>query len=173
MLVESPLTLSEITQNSLMVSEPGHPFLKSVLDLIASIVSDVRDKHSVKYPFTKLYENVFFGRLLHTLSTLFMTGPATLDKALVQAYLKHEGNLERKPKRNPAHRVRLLDHKLFYEGTVAKHHQNNSWFDGYKVLKLFIVVIALIMLGVILVCVLTTFFSTKAVYRKKYQRLYL
>lgn len=161
MLVESPLSLSEITQNSFMVAEAGHPFLYDVLLLISEIVSDVRDKHSVKYPFTKLYENVFFGRMLHTLSTLLMTGPATLDKAFVRSYLKHESGT--------AHRVSLLPHETFYEGTVAKHHHNGSWFDGYSLLQLFIVVIALSLLGVILVCVLTTYFSTRASYHKKYK----
>ena len=162
MLVESPLTLSEITQNSFMIAEAGHPFLYDVLQLISEIVQDVRDKNSVKYPFTKLYENVFFGRLLHTLSTLFMTGPATLDKAFVRAYLKHESD--------KAHQVRMLNHDMFYEGTIAKHHHNGTWFDGYSLLQLFIVVIALVLLGVIVTCILTTFFSTRASYKKKYKR---
>lgn len=161
MLVESPLSLSEITQNSFMIGETGHPFLLEVQRLIAEIVADVRDKHSVKYPFTKLYENVFFGRLLHTLSTLLMTGPATLDKAFVRAHLKDDSDT--------THRVRLLSHDLFYKGSVAKHHHNGSWFNGYNLLQLFIIVIALVLLGIVLACVLTTFFSTRASYHKKYK----
>lgn len=161
MLVESPLTLSEITQNSFMIGETGHPFLLDVLQLIAEIVSDVRDKNSVKYPFTKLYHNVFFGKMLHTLSTLLMTGPATLDKAFVRAHLKDD----------PAYQgqVSLLSHDMFYEGTVAKHHHNGSWFDGYHLLQLLFVVIALGLLGIVLACVLTTFFATRASYHKKYK----
>ena len=166
LLVESPLTLSEITQNSFMIGEAGHPFLYNVLLLIAEIVSDVRDKHNVKYPFTKLYNNVFFGRMLHTLSTLFMTGPATLDKAFVRTCLRspQDGG------KNVTSDVRLLSHDMFYEGTVAKHHHNGSWFDGYQLLQLFIIVIALVLLGVIVLCVLTTYFSTKASYKKKLKR---
>jgi len=160
LLVESPLTLSEITQNSFMIAEQGHPFLYDVLQLIAEIITDVRDRHSIKYPFTKLYENIFFGRLLHTLSTLFMTGPATLDKAFVRAYLKQESDT--------AHKVRLLSHDMFYEGTVAKHHHNGSWFDGYQLLQLFIVVISFVVFGVVVIGILTTFFGTKASMKKKY-----
>ena len=159
LLVESPLTLSEITQNSFMVAEAGHPFFYNVLQLIAEIVSDVRDKHSVKYPFTSMYSNVFFGRMLHTLSTLFMTGPSTLDKALVRACLVSQ----------KTHNVRLLPYASFYEGTVAKHHHNGSWFDGYHLLQLFIVVIAVILLAVVVACVVTTYFSTRAAYNKKYK----
>lgn len=165
LLVESPLTLSEITQNSFMIGEAGHPFLYDVLLLIGEIISDVRDKHSLKYPFTKLYNNVFFGRMLHTLSTLFMTGPATLDKAFVRAHLRNPSIKE-----PTSSGVRLLSHHMFYEGTVAKHHHNGSWFDGYQLLQLFIVVIALVLLGVIVLCVLTTYFSTRTAYKKKLKR---
>ena len=170
MLVESPLTLSEITQNSFMIGEAGHPYLYDVLSLITEILSDLRDKHSVKYPFTKLYNNVFFGKILHTLSTLFMTGPATLDKAFVRAYLKNNNNTDDN-NNNSAQSVRLLLHDTFYDGTVSKHHHYGSWFDCYHLLQLFIIVIALSILGIILACVLTTYFSTKAGYKKKYKRM--
>jgi mannosyltransferase OCH1-like enzyme len=159
LLVESPLTFTEISQNSFMISEPGHPYIYSVLQLIAEIIDDMMDKDCKKYPFNKLYENVFVGKMLHTLSTFFLTGPATLDKALARAHLNSTSKVEQ---------VRLLPYQTFYEGTVAKHHHNGSWFNGGDLLKMFFVVVAFTVIAIILTCVLTTFFSTKAVLKKKY-----
>jgi hypothetical protein len=169
MLVESPLSLTEITQNSFMIAEAGHTFIYNVLQLIEEIVSDVREKHSIKYPFTKLYNNVFFGSFLHTLSTLFMTGPATLDKAFVRAYLKDDMKDEMKHESSKPPKVRLLPHAQFYDGAVAKHHHNGTWFDGYNLLQLFIIVITLVLLATLTAGILITYFSTRSAYSKKYK----
>lgn len=160
MLVESPLTFTEITQNSLMVAEPGHPYVYSALQLISEIIQDMSDKRGVKYPFKHLFQNVFVGKMLHTLSTLFITGPAVLDKAFVRAHLTNS-------RETKVNQVRLLPHARFYEGTVAKHHHNGSWFDGEKLLQMFFIVVALTVVAIVLVSVLSTFFSTKAALRKK------
>ena len=160
MLVESPLTFTEITQNSLMIAEAKHPFLYSVLQLIDEIVKDMRDQQCTKYPFNNLYDNVLFGKMLHTLSTLFLTGPATLDKTFVRASLLQGGNSQ-------VSGVRMLPFTTFYEGTVAKHHHNGSWFNGPQLLQVFFVIVAVTVLCIILACVLITYFSTKAALKKK------
>jgi hypothetical protein len=164
MLVESPLTFTEITQNSLMISEPAHPYVYNVLTLISEICDDVMDLKSIKYPFSNLYKNLFFGKLLHTLSTLFLTGPSTLDKTFVRASLisKNDSNAE----------VAILPHDIFYEGIISKHHHNGSWFDGKKLSQVFFIAIAFTVIAIVLTSVLTTFYSTKAVYLKKYQKRY-
>lgn len=161
MLVESPLTFTEITQNSLMISESKHPYVMQVIELIVEICKDLMDQNSVKYPFSKVFENPFFGKLLHTLSTLFMTGPSTLDKAFVRASLKQD-------KRTPD--IAILPHDVFYEGVVAKHHHNGSWFDAQNLLQLFFVTVALSVIFIALACVLTTHYSTKVSFIKKYKK---
>ena len=161
MLVESPLTFTEITQNSFMIAEAGHPYLLQVLQLIDEICGELMDQQSVKYPFSKVFQNPFFGKLLHTLSTLFMTGPSTLDKTFVRASLKQS---------NERLDIQMLPHDQFYEGMVAKHHHNGSWFDAQNLLQLFFIVIAVSVLLIVLFCVLTTHYSTKAVYVKKYKK---
>jgi len=160
MLVESPLTFTEITQNSLMIAEPGHPYVYSAMQLISEIIQDMKDQQGSKYPFKHLFQNLFVGKMLHTLSTLFITGPAVLDKAYVRAHLTNR-------QASRVGQVTLLPHAKFYEGTVAKHHHNGSWFDGEKLLQMFFIVIGLTVTAIILTCVLSTFFSTKAVLKKK------
>lgn len=162
MLVESPLTFTEIAQNSFMISEKGHPYVYKALELITEIINDMMDKDNTKYPFNKLYDNVFVGKMLHTLSTLFFTGPAILDKSFVRASLTDKST-------SKIEEVSLLPHAQFYEGTIAKHHHNGSWFDAQQLLQLFFVVVALTIIAIILLCVLVTFFSTKAAYVKKYK----
>lgn len=173
MLVESPLTFTEISQNSLMVSEQSHPYVRQVLELIAEICGELRDHRSTKYPFSKVFDNPFFGKLLHTLSTLFMTGPSTLDKTFMRYSMAHSNSYpsftdaDVKATATAPSDIQLLPHAEFYEGTVAKHHHNGSWFDGQKLLLLFFVVVGITLVLLVLVCVLTTHYSTRAVYKKR------
>jgi len=158
LLVESPLSLVEVTQNSLMIAEPEQEYIYTVLSLICEICDDLMVENSEKYPFNALFKNVFFGKLVSTLSTLFLTGPSTLDKAHMRMAMKHG----RRPN------VEILPSDQFYDGDVAKHHCNASWFNGTKLLLLFIVVLTTTVLLVLLFCILSTHFGTKKVITKKY-----
>jgi mannosyltransferase OCH1-like enzyme len=115
MAVQSPFSLNENLQNSLMISSPGHPVILAAMDIINQTVLDLKARK--KYPFN--LKNKLIGPLVANFITLGLTGPQVLDKAVsrLAAQNKHiRSELN----------VAQLD-ASFFKGPVAAHLQHNTW----------------------------------------------
>jgi len=131
MVVESPVILNEVMQNSLMVSRVlNHPLWVRTVDSIVEITSFInsRDKcYAKKWGGCKLLEmfhNPFTKKVSNMAFTLYISGPAVIDKT----YVRH---------RNSGWKLALLPKDQFFigkytENGVATHHQANSWVSFRK-----------------------------------------
>lgn len=116
-IVRSPVLLNEVLQNSLMYArQSGNVFFRECLNAIQEIVNFMHDGCSFSPSCSLLYfvHHPVTSHMLNVLLTQYMTGPAVLDKTLV---------LHPKTAQN----VGILEPELFFHGSLAKHHHQNSW----------------------------------------------
>lgn len=162
LIIGSPITLYEIFQNSLMVSVPKHPFWMDVLKVIKDAsyyVKNPQDCFKQGWKgcnFLRLFSSPFTKKLAHTVFTVQMTGPCTIDKAFVRASLN---------KMEYTKSVIQLSTDKFFTGTVAKHHHDNSWINVPEFLKEIILVGVLGLSILITIVVLITYFRIKCKYK--------
>ena len=125
MIVESPVLLNEVMQNSLMVATTlRHPFWKACIDSIREIVSFINSPEKCiqnKWggcELLDLFHNPLTSKLSNTVMTLYITGPTVLDKTWLRS-------------RDENWNLKLLPKERFFlpEGDVAVHHQSNSWVN--------------------------------------------
>lgn len=176
MAVESPFSLNECMQNSLMVSSPEHPVVLEALNIINQTIIDLRERK--KYKNFNL-KNKLVGPILATFLTLSLTGPQVLDKAVTRVHTSqsqnnktHQINVEQT---HPASRLassRLSSSssnteviKLgpeFFKGPVAAHLQHSTWMEALPKRCMPLITLAAVGLTVLLVMVvLITFFACK------------
>jgi len=171
MAVESPFTLNECMQNSLMVSVPEHPVVLEALNIINQSIIDLRQR--VKYKNLN-FKNKLIGPILATFFTLSLTGPQVLDKAVtrVHAAQSQEEALNTENV-HPAARTNLNSetakrlsvvklNESFFKGPVAAHLQHSTWMESLPQKCMPIILIAVFTLILLLtVTVLITFFVAK------------
>jgi len=156
MAVNSPFTLNECMQNSLMVSAPERPMVLSALELIHQSVKDLRGK--IKYKNLN-FKNKWIGPLLSTFFTLSLTGPQVLDKAFTKTFSSNN-NMRLGGARTEVDVVILDDQ--FFKGPVAAHLQHSTWMEGlHKKCIPLIAMVSFVVLFFILLIVLITYFATK------------
>lgn len=126
-IVESPVMLNEVMQNSLMVSTvQEHPFWKKSVESIVEIHSFIQSPNECKEKkwggckLLDLFHNIFTKKIANLAFTLYITGPAVLDKTCV----RH---------REEGWRLALLNKEQWFMGQfagndgIATHHQANTW----------------------------------------------
>lgn len=131
MVVESPVILNEVMQNSLMVSRVlKHPLWIKTVDSIVEITTfiNMRDQCYAKRwggcKLLEMFHNPLTKKVANMAFTLYISGPAVIDKT----YVRH---------RNQGWKLRLLPKDQFFLGKytdtgVATHHQANSWVSFTK-----------------------------------------
>ena len=173
MAVESPFSLNECMQNSLMISSAGHPVVAEALNIINQSVFDLRRK---KYKGISL-KNKFIGPLMSTFLTLGLTGPQVLDKAvtrmstltqlvansgLMDAALTHpaaQGTISARGAKDL--QVARLNEQ-FFKGPVAAHLQHNTWVEDLpKKCTPLILLVTFILVFLMLLVAVITFCATK------------
>jgi mannosyltransferase OCH1-like enzyme len=163
MAVESPFSLSECLQNSLMISSPENQVVLTAMEIIDQSVLDLRSK---KYKLDM--KNKLYGPLLSTLYTLGLTGPQVLDKAVTRISTKKAPPQQSYDTIHPASTgsrkalniVRL--NETFFKGPVASHLQHNTWMhDIPKKCIPLICLTTIVFIMFIVFLVLITFFATK------------
>ena len=187
MAVESPFSLNESLQNSLMISSPGHPLLLEALNIIDNTVFDLRRG---KYKSIDL-KNKLIGPILATFLTLSLTGPQVLDKAVTRLHMNmNRTRQERKLVASGDTSVNVesihpasvsvgapgalrassgvdvisLD-SSFFQGPVAAHLQHGTWMDSLpRQCTPIILVVTFALIALLFLVVLITFCATK--YRK-------
>ncbi len=170
MAVESPFTLNECMQNSLMVSVPEHPVVLEALNIINQSIIDLRQR--VKYKNLN-FKNKLIGPILATFFTLSLTGPQVLDKAVTRVHASvsrlaksdvekvHPASMNVRAESSPSFDVVKLD-ESFFKGPVAAHLQHSTWMESLPQKCMPIILIAGFTLILLLtVVVLITFFCTK------------
>ena len=161
MIVESPVMLSCTMENSLMVSTVlEHPFwYKSIESMveISNFINSPEECYVKKWGGCKLLElfhNRFTKKISNMAYTLYMTGPAVLDKT----YVRH---------RDEGWRLTLLNKEQWYigrftENGIASHHCANSWISFTKSMPEMIGVgAAMLVVIVVLVVWLTLLYSKR------------
>ena len=152
MIVESPVLLNEVMQNSLMVATTlYHPFWKACLDSIREIVSFINSPEACKVnkwggcELLQFFHNPLTSKMSNMLFTLYITGPTVLDKTWLRS-------------RDKNWNLKLLPKERFFVGDVAVHHQSNSWVNVPKampeLISLCVIVYILIIAISIVVCIL-------------------
>lgn len=121
MVVGSPVLLNEVMQNSFMIAtQYNHPYWYEVGKSINEIVSFINDPSQCLEwggcALLEFFHNRFTKKVVNLVFTLYITGPAVLDKTWLR-HVKKGWTLETLP---PAE---------FFLGTVAQHHQDNTWVD--------------------------------------------
>lgn len=157
MAVQSPFTLNENLQNSLMISSPGHPLVFEAMEIINQTVQDLRARK--KYPNFNL-KNKLIGPVLATLLTLSLTGPRVLDKAASRIASTKKTQKDQEKSRLDTSIVYLDD--SFFKGPVAEHLQDSNWIQGIH--KKCLPLIALVILSFVLLItmvVLVTFYASR------------
>ena len=131
MIVESPVILNSLMENSLMVSTVlAHPLWNKSVDSIVEITKFINSPgecYAKKWGGCKLLElfhNRFTKKVANMAFTLYMTGPAVLDKTYVRY-------------RHLEWRLALLNKEQWYigrftENGIATHHCANSWISFSK-----------------------------------------
>ena len=158
-VVKSPVILNEIMQNSLMfASKPGQEFwlkcvenIKEAFDFIRKNKPGVPGSICDKYEWggcglLNLFHNKITSRPLFILYTIYLTGPAMLDKTYVKE----------KDKNYP---LVILPSEDFFLGKYCAHKQANTWINfkslyktapvAFTVVSLFIAFIFIIIACVI------------------------
>ena len=117
-VVQSPVLLNEVMQNSLMISkQPGQPFWYNALKTIVKIVSYLENLDGCQFGCgdLALFHNVFTQQLATMVKTTSITGPSVLDKTFV-LYHSHQ-------------QIGLLPVEKYFAGTFAKHHHSSVWVN--------------------------------------------
>lgn len=150
MAVQSPFSLNENLQNSLMISSPGHPLVFEALEIINQTVIDLKSRQ--KYPLLNL-NNKFTGPLLSTFLTLSLTGPQVLDKAVSRMATSSKYSNEN---------IVGLD-ESFFKGPVAAHLQHITWMKTLpkKCMPLIMVVVVSFLLLIAMIVLITHYSSRK------------
>lgn len=157
MAVQSPFTLNENLQNSLMITSPGHPVVLEAMEVINQSVIDLKARK--KYPNFNL-KNKLVGPLLALFVTLGLTGPQVLDKA-VSRLATSSRNKENNTESRLDQSVVLLD-QSFFKGPVAEHLQDSTWMTGIpKKLVPLIMLFVFSFLVLIAIVVLVTYYSSR------------
>lgn len=145
MIVESPVLLNEVMQNSLMVSTKlKHPFWKACLDSIVEIVSFINSPTACKVnnwggcTLLDLFHNPLTSKVSNMVFTLYITGPTVLDKTWLRSRDKNWS-------------IRLLPKERFFTGDVSVHHQSNSWVNIPKAMPEMISICAVAFLVTVVV----------------------
>ena len=159
MAVQSPFSLNENLQNSLMVSSPGHPVVLEALEIINETVKDLRARK--KYPGFNL-KSKLVGPILATFLTLSLTGPQVLDKAVSRVATSEQQSRvappEQKNTRADTSIVYLDD--SFFKGPVAAHLQHSTWMQTLPKKCVPIIILAVFtFLVVIAIVVLVTYYA--------------
>ena len=151
MAVQSPFSLNENLQNSLMVSSPGHPVMLAALDIINQTVIDLRARK--KYPVFNL-KNKLIGPVLATFLTLSLTGPQVLDKAVSRVVTS------KKDFRTDLDVVYLDE--SFFKGPVAAHLQHSTWMEALPKKCVPLIMVAIVtLLALVAMIVLITHFASR------------
>jgi len=115
-IVQSPVLLNEVMQNSLMISkEPGQRFWYEVVKTIVKIVTYLEDVKGCEFGCgdLALFHNIFTMQLANMVKTTSITGPSVLDKTYVLYPVK----------------IGLLPSEKYFVGTITKHHQTSVWVN--------------------------------------------
>lgn len=119
-LVRSDMLLNEVFQNSLMLStQTQHPFWVACADMIQNIQTFINGTCTIgQCDKLGLFHNFFTKRGTNLIMTIYMTGPAVLDKTWL---LHRHQNWEL---------VELSPDLFFVESApYATHHHANSWIN--------------------------------------------
>ena len=143
---DDKFVVNEILQNSLMISEVGHPFVMDVLNLITETTTAAYISTTNPH-----YTNPFTGPLASTVSVIKITGPCTLDKTYVRSALKRSSYISS---------VTILSDE-FMNGIVAKHHCHATWLNIPSLLSNAILLLTAIIVIIIVITVLITIYSYK------------
>jgi mannosyltransferase OCH1-like enzyme len=126
MIVESPVLLNETMQNSLMISVViGHPLWVSCADNIQKISSFINSPEECAAQkwggcdMLKFFHNKLTKKIANMIYTLYISGPAVLDKTCV---LNRTANWN----------LEILNKEQWFMGNtsddgIATHHQANTW----------------------------------------------
>lgn len=149
MVVGSPVLLNEVMQNSFMIAtQYNHPYWYEVAKSIDEIVNFINDPSLCLEwggcALLDFFHNRFTKKVVNLIFTLYITGPAVLDKTWLR-HIKRGWTLE------------TLGPKEFFVGTVAQHHQDNTWVDIPstipEVIAVLVSMVLMIVLLTILVCI--------------------
>jgi hypothetical protein len=152
MIVESPVMLNEVMQNSLMASTSlDHPMWSKSVDSIVEITKFINSRdecYKKKWGGCKLLElfhNRFTKKVSNMAFTLYITGPAVLDKTYVR-------------NRHMGWRLALLNKEQWFigqftENGIATHHQANSWVSFSKSMPEIISVGSIMLVVVVILAV--------------------
>lgn len=156
MAVQSPFSLNENLQNSLMISSPGHSVVLEALEIINQTVMDLRAR--VKYPGFNL-KNKLIGPVLATFLTLSLTGPQVLDKA-VSRVATNKTRISTDGSRMEIDVVKLDEQ--FFKGPIAEHLQHSTWMEALpkKCVPLIMVAVVAFLILVAMI-VLITYYSSR------------
>lgn len=116
-VVQSPVLLNEVMQNSLMISKrPGQQFWYNVVKTIVNIVNYLENIDGCQFGCgdLALFHNVFTQQLATMVKTTSITGPSVLDKTFVLY---------------PGTKIGLLPVEKYFVGSVAKHHHASVWVN--------------------------------------------
>lgn len=153
MAVQSPFSLNENLQNSLMISSPGHLVTLEAMEIIHQTVMDLKGRK--KYP-TLNFKNKLIGPVLATFLTLSLTGPQVLDKAVSRMATSTTKN------RAASDTVVVALDESFFKGPVAAHLQHSTWMQSLpKKCMPLIMLVLLTILILLSMIVLITHFSSK------------
>lgn len=155
MIVESPVLLNEVMQNSLMISRVlNHPLWLETVKSIVEIKNFIQFREKCfanKWGgcrLLNLFHNPLTKKVANMVFTLYITGPAVIDKTFVRF-------------RNHNWKLKLLPKEYFFigqftPGGIATHHQANSWVKMSSACPEIIgIMILVLIVSIVVACLLT------------------